>query len=117
MFFFIFNLLFANDGYRLWLKYDKIKDAEILENIRKSISGILVEGNSDIIKSADSGLQTGLKDLLNKEIRSFSNEDGNIVISKYSASKIPKELCLYPQLKTIGNEGYIISKAETYEKK
>lgn len=84
----MFNLLFANDGYRLWLKYDKIKDSEILENIRKSISGILVEGNSDIIKSADSGLQTGLKGLLNKEIRSFSNvtENGIIIISKYSAS-------------------------------
>ncbi len=83
----MFNLLFANDGYRLWLKYDKIKDSEILENIRKSISGILV-GNSDIIKSADSELQTGLKGLLNKEIRSFSNvtENGIIIISKYSAS-------------------------------
>jgi alpha-glucuronidase len=37
---------FADDGYRLWLKYDKIADADVLNSYKKSIIAQLIIGNS-----------------------------------------------------------------------
>ena len=37
----------ADDGYRLWLKYDKVTDPEILNAYKKSIKAYNVIGNSE----------------------------------------------------------------------
>ena len=38
--------IYADDGYRLWLKYDKITDTRILNSYKKSIKTQLIIGNS-----------------------------------------------------------------------
>ncbi|NLT50544.1 MAG: hypothetical protein GXX85_06470 [Ignavibacteria bacterium] len=108
--FFIFNLLFADDGYRLWLKYDKIKDARLIEYCEKNIKGIYIERDAGILKTAACELEQGLEGLLGKKIKRVNEikEDGIIVASKYSDSKILSQLDICGKMENLGNEGYLI---------
>lgn len=47
-----FQMLRAEDGYRLWLRYDKVTNGPLLVNYLLLIQNILVEGNSVILPSA-----------------------------------------------------------------
>ena len=42
-----FAHLAGEDGYRLWLRYDIISDTRILNEYKSTLSGIMVEGNSE----------------------------------------------------------------------
>jgi len=33
-------LLYADDGYRLWLKYDRITDQQVMHNCQQLIQGL-----------------------------------------------------------------------------
>jgi alpha-glucuronidase len=55
----------ADDGYRLWMKYDLVREAGILKQYRAAAQGIAVEGpSSPILKTAATELQRGLQGLL-----------------------------------------------------
>ncbi len=43
MFFLITGYAFAEDGYRLWLRYDRISNPEILSQYRKHIKEIDIQ--------------------------------------------------------------------------
>ena len=58
----------ADDGYRLWLKYDLISNQEKLNEYRESIKTWVIEGNTPTIKAAEEELQMGLKGLLGSDI-------------------------------------------------
>ena len=60
------SLLKAEDGYRLWLRYDKIKNPVMLAQYRNLINSIVVTGTSQTINIARQELLNGLKGLLNK---------------------------------------------------
>lgn len=87
--FFLFFLLitfntYADDGYRLWLKYDLIKDVAKRESYARSTQFISVQTDSPILKSAANELQMGLQGLLGKTIPIITNtrsQTGGIVLS------------------------------------
>jgi len=58
----------ADDGYRLWLKYDLIKDTAKRADYARMIKFIVVSNQSPILKSAAEELQMGLQGLLGKSI-------------------------------------------------
>ena len=58
----------ADDGYRLWLKYDLIKDAAKRESYGRSAQFIAVRNQSPILLTAAQELQTGLQGLLGKTV-------------------------------------------------
>ncbi|MEJ0033892.1 MAG: hypothetical protein WDO15_27770 [Bacteroidota bacterium] len=37
---------FCEDGYRLWLRYDEVKNQHLLKQYRQLIYGWIVDGNS-----------------------------------------------------------------------
>ncbi len=63
----------ADDGYRLWLKYDLIKDAAKRQTYTRSAQFIAVNGTSPVLKSAVDELQTGLQGLLGKTVPIITN--------------------------------------------
>jgi len=115
----IFYLLFisiqltAEDGYRLWLRYDKISDSKLLKDYKTGIKGICVCGNSDIMKSAKHELEIGLNGLLDRknDFQKSIDGDGIVVVTKYNASLLAS-LHLEDKMKTVGNEGFIILSAK-----
>ena len=47
----------AEDGYRLWLRYDVIANREVLKSYNKQIEGFIVEGDSPVILAAKENLK------------------------------------------------------------
>ncbi|MCX6214625.1 alpha-glucuronidase family glycosyl hydrolase [Spirosoma sp.] len=85
---FISQLAFGDDGYRLWLKYDLIKDVPKREAYARSVQFIALNGTSSILKSAADELQMGLQGLLGKTVPIITNagsRTGGIVLSVASA--------------------------------
>jgi alpha-glucuronidase len=72
------------DGYRLWLKYDLIKDAAQRDTYARSAQFIAVNGNNPVLKAAADELQIGLQGLLGKSIPVIANagsRTGGIVLA------------------------------------
>ena len=78
----------ADDGYRLWLKYDLIKDAAQREAYARSAQFIAVAGKDPVLTSAANELQMGLQGLLGKTIpivANAGNRTGGILLSVATA--------------------------------
>ena len=72
----------ADDGYRLWLKYDKIQNTRLLTKYRAELNSIrVIAPMSPVVQSAVQELKSGLKGLLNKEINTTNtNRNGQIIL-------------------------------------
>lgn len=60
--------LHAENGYRLWLRYDKIDDAKLLSAYQHSINRINFPGDNPTLQVAKKELLKGLEGLLDKKI-------------------------------------------------
>src|SRR6476620_8164314 len=58
----------AEDGYRLWLRYDKIDNPAILQQYRDNIAGIQFSSPTPTLTVAKEELLNGLQGLLGKKI-------------------------------------------------
>ena len=54
----------AEDGYRLWLRYDLIQEASLLKEYREQIQGWMIQGESETLRAAKDELLLGLNGLL-----------------------------------------------------
>ena len=109
----------AEDGYRLWLRYDLISNQERLNEYKELIKGCLIEGNSSTINAVENELQIGLKGLLGSDIPPIKSigKDGILIASKYSTSYLLSKLKLETKLKNIGSEGFLIFNSKIEGKK
>lgn len=97
----------AEDGYRLWLRYDKITNPLLLQEYRRQISSIHFAGaSSPTIGIARNELMNGLQGLLDKKIHTAGNGAASIMVfSRQDAAKNNSPLAGYDQ---IGSDGFII---------
>ncbi len=109
------NRLHAEDGYRLWQRYDLIGDEKKLAQYRQAITAIAVEGNSPTLAVVKTELQTGLNGLLGAKLP-FSEgvaQAGALVAGTPAASGLVASLDLNDRLKGVGEEGYLLLTATT----
>ena len=106
---FSINSLSADDGYRLWLKYDKIKDSGKMEEYQSTIKSIYIMGDSPTAKIVQNELLTGLRGLLDTEIPVVNEVEDNVVLAGV-IDDIQSQLTinLEDEINTIGREGYLI---------
>ncbi|MFD3002345.1 alpha-glucuronidase family glycosyl hydrolase [Pontibacter toksunensis] len=104
------NSLYAEDGYRLWLRYDQLNDAARLKDYRKAISGILVDGDSPTLLAAEKELKMGLDGLLGKAVPLTEKltRKGAIVAGTPESSPLIRSLNINDKLQEVGEEGYLI---------
>jgi alpha-glucuronidase len=109
----------ADDGYRLWLRYDKITDAQLLLSYQKSATGWIIEGSSPSSLVTADELQNGLNGLLGNHIERVSviKRNGIIVAGTANNSPIIAALKLKSKLAGLGDEGYLILTANYRNKK
>lgn len=90
----------ADDGYRLWLKYDLIQDVNMRNQYLASSKYIATSSTDPIVKTAAQELQTGLQGLLGKSIpiNATFSETGGITL------KIVSE-----QTQNLGKDGFAIT--------
>jgi alpha-glucuronidase len=100
----------AEDGYRLWLRYDKVANKALYGQYRQSITQLVFPGNSETLQAAQKELGMGLSGLLELNLTSKDavTANGALIIGTPASSKIIAGLPLAAALKTAGKEGYII---------
>ena len=120
--FFIINFLFAaillhaEDGYRLWLRYDKIDDPVLLQQYRNNILGVQFASSSPTLSVAKEELLNDLQSLLDKKI-----SDKNTVDEKFIVAGTPATSQIVKQFLSSGNlnlekEGFAISSQKINQK-
>ncbi len=103
-------VMFAEDGYRLWLRYDRIVDENKLNEYKKHINEIHFPGNSPTLQAAREELAKGLEGLINSSA-GFTDkvkENGTLIVGTPKSSRIVASLKLSGKLKKLGKEGCTI---------
>lgn len=110
--------IFADDGYRLWLKYDMITNSQLLDSYKEAISSVVVRGNSETIRIAENELLTGLNGLLGSTIKASGGavDNGTVLVGTYDNLPILKDSEIDNNIVKLGREGFIISTAVINEK-
>jgi alpha-glucuronidase len=103
-------LVNADDGYRAWLRYDPVKDPQLLREYSEQIHTIASEGISPSMKAAQEELREGLSSLLNKDIsiQNGSMQNETVLIGTPANNKAIAALHLESSLKPLGEEGFLI---------
>ena len=100
----------ADDGYRLWLKYDLITDKAYLKECDRILSDIMITGDSPVLRSAHDELVAGLEGMTGKQVNEVISVRGNgtLVAGTFRSSPVIASLLPDVQPGTTGEEGYII---------
>lgn len=110
--FFLFLVSFtlrSEDGYRLWLRYDRIDDNQLLAQYRNAISGIQCESRSATGLATKEELENGLEGLLGKKIGLQKDIlAGCIIAGTPVSSSLIKAMNLKETLQKAGDEGFVI---------
>ncbi len=103
---FLTGILRAEDGYRLWLRYDTVSNPQVLSQYQAQITQFIIPQDS----AAGEELKAGLSGLLGKDIAVGSSilQDGTIIAGTPQTSPIIRKLITLSDLETVGKEGYII---------
>ena len=101
--------LSADDGYRLWLKYDAIQPESLQNTYDQSIGEVTCYGESDTLAAAVEELNTGLEGLL------AGNDSAGKPVILGTCNALPAELRgkLKDQVDALGDEGYLIESNDT----
>jgi alpha-glucuronidase len=99
----------ADDGYRLWLRYDRLP-ANVLKDYRPRVTSLVVQGQSPTLDAVRVELSGGCERLLDSSIP-FANRidgDGALVVGTPSNSPLIDSLGWGRQLAALGPEGFRI---------
>jgi alpha-glucuronidase len=100
----------AEDGYRLWLRYDPLQDAVKRKEYTSFIKYLVIETTSPTLEIAEKELRLALGGLLEVSLSSSKviGESGAIVLGTPETSSLIKSLKLDDKLKIAGDEGFVI---------
>jgi alpha-glucuronidase len=97
----------ADDGYRLWLRYEPLP-ARSMEMYRQRIRSIAVQGQSATFDVIRGELSRGGAGLLGTRVEVGSRDDASVVIGLPQTSTLIRKLRWEPALKNLGPEGFRI---------
>jgi alpha-glucuronidase len=109
--------IYAENGYRAWLRYDKIDNEKVLEVYRTQIKNVVFPGNSPTLLAAKKELKHGLTGLFGEAI-AFKNsklQNGTLLVATAADLDQYAGLNSNNLLQNVGPEGYIIQKHEVNE--
>lgn len=108
----------AEDGYRLWLRYDKITDSGKLKQYREYLKGYWLTHDSPTMQVIDDELQMALPGLLGSGVTKVSSvtNNGTLIIGKPSHPAL-QSLNLGAHLQNAGTEGFVITSTTLNKKK
>lgn len=96
----------AEDGYRLWLRYEPVSDAGMRDAYRAALRSLLISGSSPTLDAARDELQRGVRGLLGFDLPSVAELDDGAVLLGTSAS--PGLAALRLETSQLGHEGYLV---------
>ena len=97
----------ADDGYRLWLRYEQLPSRS-LNLYRQQIKSISVEGKSSTFEAVRNELRLGCTGLLGAPVSIDSHDDASVVVGIPETLPLIRKLRWEPELKRLGPEGFRI---------
>ena len=109
----------AQEDYKLWLQYKKVKDTKIATNYHSKINGIVALGNSETIQTAIKEIQLGLSGLIGHQItlQKNTNTENMLILGNQSSLDEAVLKNVKSEFDLINNEGYIIKTIQLKNKK
>jgi len=99
----------ADDGYDLWLKYQKIEDRTLLEKYQQMISSIAVTGDSKTCRIIKDELKRSLPQLLGKPLPFEKKiKSGTLLIGTPRSSASIRRMRFSKRLNQLDRDGYLI---------
>ncbi|MEP6845030.1 MAG: alpha-glucuronidase family glycosyl hydrolase [Panacibacter sp.] len=105
---FIICISHAEDGYRLWLRYDKIDDNKLLQEYRNIISGIRFTGSTPALLAAREELLNGLEGLLGKKMVSQKTISNGSVLAGNTKTAQLRQYLSNDVMANLHSGGFII---------
>ena len=98
----------ADDGYRLWLRYDRLSDVAVSQ-YRPRLRAIVVPGSSQTLDAVRDELSTGIRGLLGEAVPQADRiSDGALIVGTPKTSNLIAGLKRRLRLDALGNEGFAI---------
>lgn len=115
LFLLIMNGTWAEDGYRLWLRYDPIPASQH-DECQKTYTSLLISGNSPTNEVISGELKRAFSGFLGSDLPSINavDRDGVLVIGTPTNSQLIAGLPLAKELTRLGEEGYCIQSTELH---
>jgi alpha-glucuronidase len=99
----------AEDGYRLWLRYDRVSDPQHYALYKQTVRQVIFPASSDVLRAGKSEMLMGLKGLLNLNVPDGRQlADGSLIIGTPESEHLLDRAALHALLKNTGAEGYLI---------
>ncbi len=99
----------AEDGYRLWLRYDKINNTALLNQYKAKLGSVAVAGNSPTMDKARQELSDGLSRLTGSAFPvSGVSSNATLIAGNARSLNTLVPLASRPDLEKIGPEGFLI---------
>ncbi|MCP8900031.1 alpha-glucuronidase family glycosyl hydrolase [Gilvimarinus xylanilyticus] len=103
----------AEDGYRMWLRYQPTADTQLRSQYQQQFTNIVQPGDSPTLQLAARELATGLRGITGQEIATPDTPTtGSVVFGTPESSAVIKSLELNDQLNALGDEGFVIARRE-----
>lgn len=104
--FLLTSLLWAEDGYRLWLRYDRIEDRIALQQY-SHIHSLWLDSNTPSATAAKEELLKGLQGMLGRKIL-HTAATASIIAGLPQTSEFIRSAIPARELDALGEEGYLI---------
>ncbi|MDD5053138.1 MAG: alpha-glucuronidase family glycosyl hydrolase [Sulfuricurvum sp.] len=101
--------VFAESGYELWMRYNKIDDKVVEIEYKKALKNILISSTQPTLNAANAELNLAITGLLGmKPSNDNTLVDGTIIIGTPANSDIIRDLNIASDIAKTGEEGYVI---------
>jgi alpha-glucuronidase len=102
-----------DDGYRLWLRYDRVSDERRLVDYRALTAEVILDAKSPTLEAARRELSRGLSGLLGRDVRFVDavTRPGALLVGTPRSSVAVASLGLGAVLARLGPEGFVVRRA------
>lgn len=109
----------AEDGYRLWLRYDLIQNPQLLQEYRLNIHEVMIDTSSPTLVAARKELERGLNGLLGVKTHFVSQltSGRTLIVGTPKSLPVIASMNLGEALKKAGDQGYVIKTVAVNGKK
>lgn len=106
------NFIRAENGYDLWLRYNKIEDTKLLNQYKEATANVVFPSNSEKLEAAKKELSLGLAGLLGTALNETNQiTTQSLLIGTPKTTELIAKLPLSKEISLLGEEGYIIRNA------
>lgn len=103
-------LLHAENGYDLWLRYQKVDNSQLLNSYSKTLAKLNFPVNSATLTEAKNELQQGLDGLLDTNLPETAGiSKGTLLVGTPASSKVLSGIhAITNEVSVLGDEGFLI---------